>query len=79
LDVDIITSSPPPKASEFMKRMENLPLFPFSESGYPAWAAADKEEIRDALKGKISMHHEHDIVRRRKGRKQEREHPAGEV
>jgi hypothetical protein len=58
-DVDIIASSPAPKAGEFVKRALNLPLFPLSWAGYPSWAARSNEEIRDALRVKVNVHGEH--------------------
>jgi len=58
LDVDIISSSPPPKPSDFVKSTENLLLHPLSRSGYSVWAARDEEEIRSALKAKVQMHHD---------------------
>ncbi|KAF2431487.1 UPF0187-domain-containing protein [Tothia fuscella] len=56
-DIDIISSSPAPKASEFAKRAQNLPLYPLSGNGYQAWAASDESEIRDALRAKVGMRH----------------------
>jgi putative membrane protein len=57
-DIDIITSSPSPRPDNFVKRAENTPLYPLSRSGYPAWAAGEVGDIRDALKSKVGMNFE---------------------
>jgi len=46
-DIDIITSAPKP--DEWIKKSENLVLFPLSMKGYTEWAGRSKYEIREAL------------------------------
>ncbi|KAJ5148768.1 hypothetical protein N7448_000346 [Penicillium atrosanguineum] len=53
LELDIMTSSPPPKVDDFMSRPDNLVLFPLSQNGYPEWKDRSVEDIRAALKAKV--------------------------
>jgi predicted membrane chloride channel (bestrophin family) len=53
LELDIMTSTPPPKVDDFMSRPDNLVLFPLSQNGYPEWKDRTVEDIRDALKSKV--------------------------
>ncbi|ORY10309.1 Bestrophin, RFP-TM, chloride channel-domain-containing protein [Clohesyomyces aquaticus] len=48
-DINIITSQPPPRPSDFMRTNANMPMWPLSQSGYISWSGRSKEEIRDAL------------------------------
>jgi ion channel-forming bestrophin family protein len=57
-DVDIISSAPAPKTENFVKNALNLPLFPLSWGGYKSWAARNDEDIRDALKAKVTAQSE---------------------
>ncbi|WEW56611.1 hypothetical protein PRK78_002059 [Emydomyces testavorans] len=54
-DLDIITSSPPPKPQEFMSRRDNLVLHPLSKSGAVAWKERSVDDIRAALKAKATI------------------------
>jgi putative membrane protein len=57
-DIDVISSSPPPKSGEFMKRQLNKPLWPLSRSGYAFWGERSEEEIREALRMKVDIRHD---------------------
>jgi putative membrane protein len=48
-DIDCITSQPPPKAGEFMRREGNMPIWPLSLKSFEGWQARSKQDIRDAL------------------------------
>jgi putative membrane protein len=52
-DLDIISSSPAPKPSEFMKKDTNMLLYPLSGLGYHVWASRTDDEIREALTDKV--------------------------
>jgi putative membrane protein len=52
-DIDIIMSKPVPNPEQFMKQVDNMPLYPLYMSGYQDWAGRSKEEIREALKMKM--------------------------
>ena len=54
-ELDIISASPPPKATDFITRANNLVLFPLSRSGYQAWATRSEDRIRDALRTKARV------------------------
>ncbi|KAG0128279.1 Bestrophin, RFP-TM, chloride channel-domain-containing protein [Tuber indicum] len=49
LDLNVLTSSPPPKAQEWLKAPANTPLWPYSLSSYDSWRARQQGEIRRAL------------------------------
>lgn len=49
MDIDYITSQPPPAPREFMKRPGNMPIWPLSYKNYESWMARSKQDIRDAL------------------------------
>jgi ion channel-forming bestrophin family protein len=53
-DIDVIMSKEPPKASAFIQRVENMPLYPVFMSGYGDWAERDEREIREGLKLKMT-------------------------
>lgn len=53
-ELDIMTTTPPPDVGDFMPRSENLVLFPLSQDGYPMWKERSKEDIRAALRAKLS-------------------------
>lgn len=53
-ELDIITTTPPPDVKEFMPREENLVLYPLSQDGYPLWEERSKEDIRAALRAKVT-------------------------
>lgn len=54
VELDIITATPPPKVDDFMTRPENLVFFPLSENSYDEWKARSKEDIRAALRAKVT-------------------------
>lgn len=54
-DLDIITSSPPPRPEWFVNRPDNLILFPLSKSGVQSWKDRTVEDIRAALKAKATI------------------------
>jgi putative membrane protein len=49
MDIDYITSQPPPVAREFMSRDGNMPIWPLSHKNYESWKSRSKQDIRDAL------------------------------
>jgi hypothetical protein len=49
LDIDYLTSQPPPKPCDFMKRDGNMPIWPLSFKNYEGWQGRSKQDIRDAL------------------------------
>ncbi|KAF2089607.1 UPF0187-domain-containing protein [Saccharata proteae CBS 121410] len=51
-EIDIIASRPRPRTEEFIKRADNKVLFPFSSSGYGAWASRSVEQIRERLQSR---------------------------
>jgi hypothetical protein len=52
-DIDIIMSKPAPNPDQFIKQVDNMPLYPLYMSGYQDWAGRSKEEIREALRMKV--------------------------
>jgi len=53
-DIDIIMSKPAPSPEEFIKQVDNMPLYPLYMSGYQDWAARSTSEIRQALRMKMA-------------------------
>ncbi|KAH7382448.1 Bestrophin, RFP-TM, chloride channel-domain-containing protein [Phaeosphaeria sp. MPI-PUGE-AT-0046c] len=49
LDIDTITSQPAPTTRDFMRRSQNMPIWPLSQKNYESWAGRSKQDIRDAL------------------------------
>jgi putative membrane protein len=49
MDIDCITSQPPPKPCDFMRREGNMPIWPLSFKNYEGWQGRTKQDIRDAL------------------------------
>lgn len=49
MDIDYITSQPPPVPAEFMRRDGNRPIWPLSQKNYNDWKGRSKQDIRDAL------------------------------
>ncbi|EUC48681.1 hypothetical protein COCMIDRAFT_86803 [Bipolaris oryzae ATCC 44560] len=49
MDIDYITSQPPPVAREYMRRDGNMPIWPLSHKNYNSWMSRSKQDIRDAL------------------------------
>lgn len=49
MDIDYITSQPPPVAAEYMRREGNRPIWPLSQKNYNSWKGRSKQDIRDAL------------------------------
>lgn len=54
-ELNVITSHPPPKLSDFIAKNENMVLHPISKSGYMDWSQRSVEDIRDALKAKSTL------------------------
>jgi ion channel-forming bestrophin family protein len=52
-DIDIIMSKPAPKPDEFVKQVDNMPLYPLYMNGYQDWAGRSTEDIREALRMKM--------------------------
>ncbi|KKY16537.1 hypothetical protein UCDDS831_g07036 [Diplodia seriata] len=51
-EIDIIASTPAPNPAQFIKRQDNLVLFPFSPNGYGAWASRSVGQIRERLRAR---------------------------
>jgi putative membrane protein len=49
MDIDIITSNPAPKPGQFMRNLQNMPLWPLSRTSFKGWQSRSKQDIRDAL------------------------------
>src|ERR1700759_2141361 len=49
-DCDIIVSKPAPRAGDFIKQFDNMPLYPMYMSGYVDWSGRSKDEIAQALR-----------------------------
>lgn len=49
MDLDILTSMPPPSCDSWIKVDNNTPLWPYSTAGYNSWKNRSMEEIRHAL------------------------------
>jgi putative membrane protein len=49
MDIDTITSNPVPKPADFMKNLQNMPLWPLSNKSFESWQGRSKQDIRDAL------------------------------
>ena len=56
-DLIIMTSSPPPKIEQFLESSDNLPLWPYTLSGYPALKEKDITEIRRFAQGRVDRQH----------------------
>ncbi|KAM5456321.1 hypothetical protein MaudCBS49596_001343 [Microsporum audouinii] len=54
-DLDIITSTPPAKADDFINREDNYVLYPLSKSSVNMWKDRSVEDIRAALKAKATL------------------------
>ncbi|KAF9870427.1 UPF0187 domain membrane protein [Colletotrichum karsti] len=54
-DLDIITSSPAPKPEDFIKRGDNVVLWPADEDGYFELQARSIESIREGLRLRVAM------------------------
>ncbi|OKO99920.1 UPF0187 protein [Penicillium subrubescens] len=54
VEMDIITATPAPKVDDFMSRPDNLVLFPLSQNSYDEWKARSTEDIRAALRAKVT-------------------------
>lgn len=54
VELDIITATPAPKVDDFMSRPENLVLYPLSQNSYDEWKARSVEDIRAALRAKVT-------------------------
>jgi len=52
MELDIITAYAPPDPEDFIKRKDNLLLYPLSMSGHDTWVNRSLQDIRDALKAK---------------------------
>jgi putative membrane protein len=58
-DIDVISSAPAPKPEGFMRRVTNKPLWPLSRSGYEVWVNRGEQQIREALRTKVELRHDH--------------------
>jgi putative membrane protein len=54
MDIDIICSNPAPKPGQFMKNLQNMPLWPLSRTSFKGWQGRSKQDIRDALMTKTT-------------------------
>jgi putative membrane protein len=52
-DIDIIMSKPAPKPQDFVRQVDNMPLYPLSMAGYSEWMERPVEDLRAALKTKV--------------------------
>lgn len=52
-DIDIIMSRKPPSPEEFIKKGDNMVLYPLSMAGYQEWKERSVDDIRAALKTKV--------------------------
>jgi putative membrane protein len=52
-NIDIVISRPPPAAVQFIRTVDNMPLYPQYLNGYHEWSQRSVDEIFDALKVKI--------------------------
>lgn len=53
-DLNVLTSRAPPKSKEWVMKGENLPLWPYSMSGWDHWNDKSISQIREALENKIA-------------------------
>lgn len=49
MDIDTITSQPAPTTIDFMKKPNNMPIWPLSQKNFEGWQKRTKQDIRDAL------------------------------
>lgn len=56
MDLNILTSMPPPSCDSWVKNENNMPLSPYSIGGYDSWKNKSVKDIRNALARK--MHHQ---------------------
>ena len=56
-EVDIITATPSAKLKDFVESSKNLVLYPLSLDGYVSWQQRSVDDIRDALKAKVTVRH----------------------
>ncbi|KAF8422460.1 Bestrophin, RFP-TM, chloride channel-domain-containing protein [Tirmania nivea] len=63
-DLIIMTSSAPPDMEEVLESSKNLPLWPYSLAGYPAWKGRDISEIRQSAHRRVD--HQHISITREK-------------
>ncbi|KAF2714198.1 UPF0187-domain-containing protein [Pleomassaria siparia CBS 279.74] len=49
MDIDTITATPPPQPAQFMRNLQNMPLYPLSNRSFTSWQRHSKQDIRDAL------------------------------
>ncbi|KAI5288790.1 hypothetical protein KEM54_004867 [Ascosphaera aggregata] len=54
-DLDIITSTPPPRAEELIAHPKNMVLYPLSNFSGAQWKARSIEELRAALRAKATV------------------------
>lgn len=55
-DLDVLTSTPYADYKQFLKDMNNRPLYPLSYGTAAEWEAQSVEEIREALRAKATTH-----------------------
>jgi predicted membrane chloride channel (bestrophin family) len=53
-DIDVLTSMPTPENKDFIESSQNKVLFPLSDGEYRSWEAKSVEQIRAALKEKVT-------------------------
>jgi len=54
-DLDVMTSSPCPKPSDFINCKDNMVLFPLSKGNCASWKERSMKDIRGALKAKATI------------------------
>ena len=56
-DLIIMTSQAVPDIDDVFGSVENMPLWPYSLSGFPAWQGKEIDEIRSAARGRVKYQH----------------------
>ena len=56
-DLAIMTSSAPPKVEDVFGSTKNMPLWPYSLTGYPALKERDISEIRQFTRERVEFQH----------------------
>lgn len=54
-EIDVISSKPKPKLSDWVESENNLVMFPVSNAGYPSWLETDEDIIAEDLKRRTAM------------------------
>ncbi|PSN68756.1 UPF0187-domain-containing protein [Corynespora cassiicola Philippines] len=76
LDIDTVTSNPPPRPGEYMRRAGNMPIWPLSHKTFDGWMQRSKQDIRDALmtKTKADMTVRKSFAANRQSESEEKHH-----